>query len=233
MTLNSTTSLSSNTTTTSTTSTTTALTCISTTTLSPTQLVSQSYTCPTSTPYIPKFLTLTSSYSYGYPIYQGVTCLNSLLFLVCPTNQFIHVYAAYFGIQSQTISSCLSSLTASSPANCFNKAVFNTINSSCEYQSNCSIVATASQLGDPCYGNSKQLMVQYQCVDYNTAVILNQCPINTNTSSACPALSDPSIQTQFWCEPSLMQITCSGGSVIQIMCAYYGIDSTYQCPGNY
>jgi hypothetical protein len=66
----------------------------------------------------------------------------------------------------------------------------------------------------------------------NTATILNQCPFNSNTSSACSTPTDPTVQTQYWCEPSLMQISCTGGNVIQIVCAYYGIDSTYQCPGN-
>jgi hypothetical protein len=181
---------------------------------------------------VPQFLTLTNWYSYGYLINQQIACVNSIINLVCPTNQFIHIYAAYFGIQANTLSSCLSTISATSPTNCFNKAVFNTINSTCEYANKCTIIATVSQLGDPCFGQNKQLMIQYQCIDNNrTLNILNQCPINKETSSACPYQNDSSIQILQLCEPSFMKINCTSPSVIQIVCAYYGIDSSYQCSG--
>jgi len=180
---------------------------------------------------VSQYLTLTNWYSYGYVINQQIACSGSIVNLVCPINQYIHIYSAYFGIQSATPSSCLT-LSALSPTNCFSKAAFTAINSTCEYKNNCSIIATVGQLGNPCYGSTPQLLVQYQCLDMNTATILNQCPFNSNTSSACSTPTDPTVQTQYWCEPSLMQISCTGGNVIQIVCAYYGIDSTYQCPGN-
>ena len=216
--------------TTTSTTTTTSQWCQTTTTPAQSQIISSSYTCPYNTPYVAQFLSLANWYSYGYLINQQIACSNSIINLVCPTNQFIHIYAAYFGIQAKTLSNCVT-LSATSPTNCFNKAVFTTINSTCEYQNNCTIIATVSRLGDPCFGNSKQLLIQYQCIDVNTINILNQCPINTNTSSACPYLNDSSIQEVQLCEPSIMTIQCTAPSLIQIVCAYYGIDSSYQCPG--
>ena len=139
-------------------------------------------------------------------------------------------------MQANTFStSCLSSLqsSASAPSYCFSKEVFTLINSTCEYQSNCSLIVTTNQLGDPCYGYSKQLMVQYQCVDLTSAILINQCPLNTNTSTACTAQTDPSILISIWCEPSIMSIKCPSPNLIQIVCAYYGIDSSYQCPGGF
>lgn len=87
--------------------------------------------------------------------------------------------------------------------------------------------------GEPCQGFSKQLMIQYQCVDHNTVVQLNQCPVNRNTSTACPSQNDSTVITNRWCEPSIMTIQCPAPSVIQIVCAYYGIDSDFQCPSGY
>ena len=57
--------------------------------------------------------------------------------------------------------------------------------------------------------------------------------IYNQTSTACPLQTDPTIQTSIWCEPSLMSLQCSSPNVIQIVCAYYGIDSSYKCPGGF
>jgi hypothetical protein len=182
---------------------------------------------------VPQFLSLTNWYSYGYLINQQIVCSGSLLNIVCPTNQYIHIYAAYFGIQANTLTSCTPS-SSISLTNCFNKNVFSTINSTCEYKNTCAINAMVSQLGDPCFGSSKQLMIQYQCIDNNNTIqILNQCPMNKNTSSACTASSnDPSVQILQLCEPNILNIQCTSLNLIQIVCAYYGIDSSYQCPGS-
>ena len=200
------------------------------------EIVSSSYSCPVLSAFVPQFLTSFYSYSYGYPVSEQIACMGSVIHLRCPLNHFIHIYSAYFGVQANTLTSCLSDLTTSSsaPTNCYNKEVFSLINSTCEYNSNCSIIVTTSQLGDPCYGYSKQLMIQYQCMDLNTMFNINQCPLNTNTNSACPILkNDSSVQTEIWCEPSLMQIQCPSPFLIQIVCAYYGIDSNYQCPSGF
>lgn len=53
-----------------------------------------------------------------------------------------------------------------------------------------------------------------------------------NASSICPALTDTSTQYEkYWCEPGVtMSITCPTDTVINILCAFYGIDPNIRCP---
>ena len=58
--------------------------------------------CPTRSIYSPKFITLTESYNFDYPINQVIVCLESKLVLKCPQTQVLHIYSAYYGIQADT-----------------------------------------------------------------------------------------------------------------------------------
>ena len=56
-------------------------------------------------PYVPSPLVNSTITYFGYPIYERTICQNGKLVLACSGNQVIHVYSAYFGIQSATTSS--------------------------------------------------------------------------------------------------------------------------------
>jgi hypothetical protein len=76
-------------------------------------------------------------------------------------------------------------------------------------------------------------LLQYQCVDQATYLKINRCPLNITTSTACPYQNDSTIQTKIWCEPSIMFIQCNNSNLIQIVCAFYGIDNDYKCPSGF
>lgn len=76
------------------------------------------------------------------------------------------------------------------------------------------------------------MVLQYQCVDETALTTISDCPINSQFPPICPPLSSPSNQNQqIWCEPSTMLIECSANQVISILCAFYGKDPNYHCPG--
>jgi len=59
--------------------------------------ISNSFNCPTVSPFMPQFLSSIYAYNYGYPLNQAIACLNSIIYLTCPSDQYIHIYSAYFG----------------------------------------------------------------------------------------------------------------------------------------
>ena len=85
--------------------------------------------------------------------------------------------------------------------------------------------------------------MQYQCLDREVYTSLNTCPQVKSTSYVCNTIINSTIQypnpaigqyfQKQWCEPSTAQITCGVGQVINILCAYYGIDITYKCSGGF
>ena len=118
---------------------------------------------------------------------------------------------------------------------CFRKESLAALKNRCENQTECEILATTNNFGDPCLGViNKQMMVLYQCVDQSNLIELNKCPQNTSFS-ICPILANAS-SLQFqrqWCEPTIMNINCSNGYLINVLCAYYGIDTNYKCNGGF
>jgi hypothetical protein len=80
-------------------------------------------------PYTPLFLNQSNSISFEYSINQQITCTGSTSVLICPLNTVIHIYAAYFGIQSATlIKSCF--ISSSDLPECYFTQSFDYINSS-------------------------------------------------------------------------------------------------------
>ena len=124
--------------------------------------------CPSSlsfSPYMPLFLTNSTQTSFSYPIYQQTVCQSSRALIACPASLVIHVYAAYFGIQSATMTStCTTTGAGEIPLACYFTNAFNTINSTCEYQTSCNLRATVNAMAgaDLCPNFQKQLTVQYQ-----------------------------------------------------------------------
>lgn len=117
-------------------------------------------------PYEPTYLTNSTSTSFGYPIYQEIVCENSVIVLKCPTNLVLHIYAAYYGVQTQTSTeTCRNSTGLESgtfPTMCYIWEGFKIVNASCEYQNVCKLRVTTTILGGPDLYPSigKQLLIQ-------------------------------------------------------------------------
>jgi hypothetical protein len=133
----------------------------------------QAIYCPETSPYVPKFLSNSTSHSIGYPIFEHILCSSGKLVLACPSNLVIHIYGAYYGIQHETsLSQCLITKSnnnntqnaAEMPKMCFFSNTLSKIQTLCENRASCLIEANVNKLGDPCPRMSKQLFVQYQCM---------------------------------------------------------------------
>lgn len=117
-------------------------------------LIESSYACERAAPLLPsmpQFLSVERSVASGYPISQAVICNNAITILNCPVGQLIHVYSAYYGVQSDTATACVT-VSPSAPSLCFSNYTLNRLNSMCEAKQSCSILVTSSNLGEPCLG---------------------------------------------------------------------------------
>ena len=117
------------------------------------------------------------------------------------------------------------------PTMCFRKESLNTVMTDCENKTECKIFSTVNYFGDPCVGvKNKHLMLQYQCLDQTSLLNLNRCPKVFKKFTVCPTLTNSFTQFQRqWCEPARMIIACKADKKINILCAYYGIDTSYRC----
>jgi hypothetical protein len=82
---------------------------------------------------------------------------------------------------------------------------------------------------DMCPRFSKQLTVQYQCVDAKVlANTISACNLNTVPPLICPAVSSypHAVQEQTWCDGASMSLSCATGLRLQILCAFYGVHPT-------
>ena len=124
----------------------------------------------------------------GTLINQQIVCMSGStsagrLTINCPTDQTIHIFSAYFGIQSDTVTQCVTApnTNLTEISMCFDKVVYENINSTCENMQSCSLDVRVSNLGDPCLLHNKQLFLQYQCVDYeNFTSLVSDCESNDN-----------------------------------------------------
>lgn len=141
----------------------------------------------------------------------------------------IHIYAAYFGIQSATTTTTCTSNSSEVPAACYFANSFDIINATCEYQSKCYLRATTTQIGagDLCPSYAKQLYVQYQCMSASfLESTVNQCPVSTVPTSVCGTAAS-GVNQGIWCDRTTATISCSDSTKkIQVTCAFYGIDSS-------
>lgn len=124
--------------------------------------------CPdmtTFSPFEPNFLQNSTITSFGFPIFQEIICQNSIVVLKCPTNFVIHIYAAYYGIQAQTLTqTCSNYSSVPVPTMCYVSDAFNTMNLTCEYKNMCQLKVTSANLGGPDLYPSigKQLLIQVE-----------------------------------------------------------------------
>ena len=190
-------------------------------------LVRPNGTCPKmSSPFQPEYLNSTQLYSFGYPIYQISICSGGLVNILCFSDTVIHIYAAYFGVQTDTFLPTCFSGSSEYPKECYYANGFNFINSTCENNQTCSFNANIANLGDGCPIFPKQLFIQYQCVDqYALSSTIYQCTQNSSIPLICPQLNTYALQVnqQTWCEDEVLNITCLNNKTIQILCAFYGI----------
>lgn len=171
-------------------------------------------------------LSLYSSYLYGYPIEQTISCYGSKLELRCPTGETLHILSAYYGIQPNlNLNYC--SQTTSIQTSCFFEETYDFIYSECENKKNCSMTVNMNYFGDPCINSSdKQLFIQFLCLDASSFNLVSSCVIN-NQTSICPSIGSSDTQyEQNWCQPSIANISCPDQTVINITCAFYGVDKS-------
>lgn len=194
-------------------------------------------TCTTSSPYEPSVLVNSTRTYFGYPISQQIVCQGSRLIVLCPLELVIHVYSAYYGIQSTTMSATCSSSSSSSetPAKCYIPNALESIRGTCEGARSCSLRASSNSLGggDYCPSFGKQLLVQYQCVHpsvLNSTAMLkcNRAAESSAVPSVCESVENNSnstnqVQSKTWCDGSSVSITCPSGRTIRIVCAFYGV----------
>ena len=163
---------------------------------------------------------------------QQIACQNSRIILKCPAGLVLHIYAAYFGIQSSTkissfCSNSSSSIASNTPSMCFYLESFDSINATCEYRNSCYLRATPTQIGsgDLCPNFAKQLFVQYQCMDSGfLANTVNQCIVNSSlTFDVCSVGSSNGLNEKSWCDTETMALSCSSGTTVSIQCAFYGV----------
>ena len=160
-------------------------------------------------------------------------CTGTTFDIKCPTGQYIYIYGGYYGLQPST-STATCTTNPSAPAMCFRKESLYTLRNECENQTECEILVTTNYFGDPCLGvANKQLFIQFQCLDPANILALSNCPSNSNFSVCSPLTNSTTQFQKQWCEPTTMYINCTSGKVINILCAYYGIDTNYKCSGGF
>ena len=119
------------------------------------------------------------------------------------------------------------------PKECFRQETAEQIIGHCEKNNSCTILVTANNYGDPCIGSpSKQMMIQFQCLDTLAYNKVGKCSKNRSLKSICPILVNSFSKKYFErksCEPASMSISCSPGKVISILCSFYGIDPNLRC----
>ncbi len=216
--------------------TTTALSCMAQNDIS---LISSIYLnqnkCSTRSVYEPEFLnSLDSVYSNGYPIIQKIVCYGTKFELRCARNQKISILSTYYGIQSKTNTKICAESTPNEPALCYRNSTFNHLINLCNGITSCTQTVNELIFGDPCIGfNNKQLFIQYQCLDHDAFVKINSCPINTKINSIChnfDRTKNKTVHTKYWCDASTTAyIECDDSAVINILCAFYGLDPNLRC----
>ncbi|XP_034173620.2 latrophilin Cirl isoform X7 [Osmia lignaria lignaria] len=93
-------------------------------------------------------------------------CEGKTLRLECGEGKLIHLIRANYGRFSITI--CNEHGNTEWSVNCMSPKSFRVLNSECNDQQNCSIVASTLQFGDPCPNTHKYLEAHYRCVSAAT-----------------------------------------------------------------
>lgn len=105
-----------------------------------------------------KFLDV--DYHCEAPTQGEVVCEHAEMAINCAEGETIQIQSAGYG--RWNYSTCDNS--AMSTASCSASGALNTVKGLCDGKSSCSVKASNSVFGDPCYGTYKYLEVQYKCV---------------------------------------------------------------------
>ncbi|XP_076632425.1 latrophilin Cirl isoform X5 [Colletes latitarsis] len=93
-------------------------------------------------------------------------CEGKTLLIECGEGKLIHLIRANYGRYSIAI--CNEHGNTDWSVNCMSPKSYRVLNSECNNQQNCSIVASMSQFGDPCPNTHKYLEAHYRCVSAAT-----------------------------------------------------------------
>ena len=189
--------------------------------------------CPSSSSFEPNFLPTSTLTSFNYPIYEKITCTGGKVVIKCLENFVIHIYSAYYGIQSKTLTNCIKHQSSEIPAKCYYPSIFRNISHMCDNRNECEIKATCSFFDTPdvCPHNAKQLFIQYQCVNsYALRNTISQCSANDQLPLICPSSDDANLNQETWCSinNASIEIACQKNQTIEIVCAFYGLHPSIQ-----
>lgn len=93
-------------------------------------------------------------------------CEGKTLKIECGPEEVIKVIRANYGRLSSEVCSASDDVGEVSiySTHCLLENSLRVLDIECSYRQNCSILATNSVFGDPCYGTTKYLEVVYQCI---------------------------------------------------------------------
>jgi hypothetical protein len=195
-------------------------------------------TCPTFSRYDPEFLTSATSSSFGFPIYEKLTCNGGKVVIKCLNSFAIHILSAYFGgqIKAQN-ASCIQQSPEEILTKCFYPNAYTKVAQVCEHKNECELKATTNYFNnqDICPTHSKQLIIQYQCLSSNALnKIKNKCSLSNEINFVCPELTqkDLRVNRNTWCAVTngSIIIKCKQNQTIDVNCSFYGLHpSIKQC----
>ena len=182
--------------------------------------------CSNISKYEPEFLISPNVSNFEYPIYEKVICNGGKVVIKCLNSYFIHIFSAYYGIQFKTQTSCIHQ-TTEVPTKCYFPSAFTKLSQTCDYKNECEINATSTFFNSTnlCH-NSKQLVIQYQCISSYALNIISKCSSNNQIPLICPELNqnDSTIHQNTWCSISngTIIIKCRQNQTIDVICSFYG-----------
>jgi hypothetical protein len=189
-------------------------------------------TCPTFSRYEPEFLTSPISSSFGFPIYEKLTCNRGKVVIKCLNSFVIHILSAYFGVQIKAQNTSCNNQQSLEEilTKCFYPNAYTKIAQICEHKNECEIKATPYFFNtqDICPTYTKQLIVQYQCLSSSALnTIKNKCSLNNEMTFVCPEFSqkDHKVNQNTWCSVNngSIIIKCKQNQTIDVNCSFYGL----------
>ncbi|XP_071331398.1 L-rhamnose-binding lectin CSL1-like isoform X2 [Trachinotus anak] len=139
------------------------------------------------------------------PSIRSVTCEHSLAHLRCDEGQVISIYGADYGRRDKTTCALRRPDPQIQNNDCSNPT--NKVAESCNGKNSCTIKASNSVFGDPCYGTYKYLEVSYVCELLATCLL--RTTVCTERALTCDNGSD------------VHRLSCDTG-VIRVQAALYG-----------
>ncbi|XP_072178337.1 L-rhamnose-binding lectin CSL3-like [Diadema setosum] len=120
-----------------------------------------------------------------------MVCERDTMSLSCPSGEQVYIMSASYGRRSNRM--CTTGPIQTT--NCHSGSSLFKVSRACDRQSSCSVAASNSFFGDPCYGTFKYLEVMYTCASWTQERV---------------------------CEHSTLNLSCPSGQTIIIGDALYG-----------